>query len=459
MKSTDVEDDVILPTAQRPVVKVGKKQPGESDADRATRSTLIWAVVWLVVGTTVGEYLGIKFLQPDIDTIPWLSFGRFRPVHTNMVFWGWASLALIAVAHIVVPQQCGVRPQSGKALRWITGLISTTVGVGSVVLALGINNSGGEYREYVWPVMIPFAAAILLSLRTLWSYVKARTTSTIPVTAWYILSAHIFLLTIVTVAYVPLWQGGIGETIIQGYYMHQGVGMWFMMSMLGVYYAVIPQATGGRILSQRLSLVAFWTQIVCYTVIGTHHFVFSAIPWWLQMTALVGSIGMIIPVLAGTINLAVAFRTRQHWHPSAVLFLLSLVFYVTGSLQGTLEAFEYANLVWHFTDYTVAHSHLTMYGIITVGLFGTIVLYAPRRWTTRERTVLTTLAVGGLLLYAVPLMVGGTLRGLSWLDGRPFMESVTLMMPFWTWRALGGTAMWIAHIFLFVVVLRRYRHA
>jgi cytochrome c oxidase cbb3-type subunit 1 len=40
------------------------------------------------------EYLGIKFVAPDVDQISWLSFGRLRPVHTNTVFWGWASLAM-----------------------------------------------------------------------------------------------------------------------------------------------------------------------------------------------------------------------------------------------------------------------------------------------------------------------------------------------------------------------------
>ncbi|PYO63365.1 MAG: cytochrome oxidase subunit I, partial [Gemmatimonadetes bacterium] len=62
------------------------------------------ATVWLVVGTLVGAYLALKFVWPDLGVAQWLSFGRLRPVHTNIVFWGWASPAMLALALWVVPR-------------------------------------------------------------------------------------------------------------------------------------------------------------------------------------------------------------------------------------------------------------------------------------------------------------------------------------------------------------------
>lgn len=44
-------------------------------------------------------------------------------------------------------------------------------------------------------------------------------------------------------------------------------------------------------------------------------------------------------------------------------------------------------------------------------------------------------------------MYGSTLRGLMWLDGKPFIDSVVLMAPYWLWRAIGGSLMWLSHIF------------
>ncbi|WHT39292.1 cbb3-type cytochrome c oxidase subunit I [Myroides sp. mNGS23_01] len=57
------------------------------------------------------------------------------------------------------------------------------------------------------------------------------------------------------------------------------------------------------------------------------------------------------------------------------------------------------------------------------------------------------LALIGLLFYSIPLMYGGTLRGILWMGDAPFIESVKLMMPYWLWRAIGGSLMWISHLF------------
>src|SRR5690606_20120073 len=125
------------------------------------------------------------------------------------------------------------------------------------------------------------------------------------------------------------------------------------------------------------------------------------------------------------------------------------VFYFTGSFQGTAEAFRSTNLIWHFTDFTVAHSHLTMYGIISFLLWACIYAVVPRL-TGREPPLAAVgahfwLALVGLLFYTIPLMLGGTLRGMAWLEGKPFIDTVAMMAPYWLWRAIGGTLMWAAH--------------
>ncbi|MBP8752995.1 MAG: cbb3-type cytochrome c oxidase subunit I [Chitinophagales bacterium] len=411
------------------------------------------ATFWLVLGTTFGEYLGIKFSAPDVDHISWLSFGRLRPVHTNMVFWGWASLAMIGLAYYVIPRVSNVRIASIKTGYTTLILINASVIIGSVMLMAGINNGGGEYREYIWPVMALFGIGVFISLLNFLKTIARRTTKEIYVSNWYIVSAMMFVLVIAIVAYWPSWQTGLGETIVQGYYMHQGVGMWFMLLSLGLMYYFLPQQLNKPIYSYSLGILAFWTQIIFYTLIGTHHFIFSAIPWWLQTVAIVGSVGMIIPVVAGTTNFLMTFKGS--WNKlsdsyTLPFYLIGIIFYFTGSLQGTAEAFRFTNLVWHFTDFTVAHSHLTMYGIITFMLWGFIYTIVPRL-TGKEPPHNTVgahfwLALIGLLFYTVPLMYGSTLKGLMWMDGKPFIDSVAMMTPFWLWRAIGGSLMWISHI-------------
>jgi cytochrome c oxidase cbb3-type subunit I len=411
------------------------------------------ATFWLVFGTSIGEYLGIKFVAPDVDQVSWLSFGRLRPIHTNSVFWGWSSLAMLGLAYYVVPMVSNTSINNIKHGWFTLLLINASVVLGTIFLAAGINNGGGEFREYIWPVMLLFAIGIVLTLRNFFLTVAHRKTKEIYVSNWYIIAATMFVIVISIIAYVPFWQNGLGESIIQGYYMHQGVGMWFMLFTLGLIYYFLPQQLNRPIYSYSLGILAFWAQILFYTVIGTHHFIFSSIPWSLQTTAIVGSVGMVIPVVAGTANFLLTFRggwNKLRDSYTLPFFLVGIIFYFTGSLQGTVEAFRYTNLLWHFTDFTVAHSHITMYGIVSFFMWAGIYAMVPRL-TGKEPPQLLVgahfwIALIGLMFYNIPLMIGGTLKGLSWMEGKPFIDSVVLMAPYWLWRAIGGSMMWFAHL-------------
>jgi cytochrome c oxidase cbb3-type subunit I len=413
------------------------------------------AVFWLVLGTTIGEYVGIKFIAPDTDSISWLSFGRLRPVHTNLVFWGWASLGMLGLGYYVVPT-VGNNTLASVKLGWYSLIfINTSHFLGTISLMAGINNGGGEYREYVWPIMVLFAIGLVLSMVNYLLTIAQRKTKEIYISNWYITSAVIFLPIIATVSYLPFWQNGIGETILQGFYMHQAVGLWFMMFCLGLLYYFLPQQFNKPIYSYSLGVLAFWTQILFYTLIGTHHFVFSALPWWLQTTAIVGSVGMLIPVTSGTINFLMTFKggwNKVSSSYSLPFFLVGVIYYFTGSYQGTAEAFRSTNLLWHFTDFTIAHSHITMYGIITFILFAGIYAIVPRLTGNEPPQLMVGahfwFALIGLQFYTIPLMIGGTLKGLSWAEGKPFIDSVALMAPYWLWRAIGGSMMWLSHLFL-----------
>lgn len=423
----------------------------------AEKKLIIWyiacSIVWLILGTTVGMYLGIKFVAPDTDHVSWLSFGRLRPVHTNIVFWGWASIAMVGFSYFVVPRVGNTTIFNVKLGYYTLILMNTAVILGSILLMAGINNGGGEYREYIWPVMLLFAIGIVITLYNHFKTVAARKTEEIYISNWYIISALMFVITIIVVAYLPFWQNGLGETIVQGYWMHQGVGMWFMFLNLGLMYYFLPQELNSPIYSYSLGILAFWTQILFYTLIGTHHFIFSAIPWWLQTVAIIASMGMIIPVLAGSMNFFLTIKGS--WHRLKLSYVLpfyfvSTIFYFKASMQGTAEAFPATNLMWHFTDFTVAHSHLTMYGIITFMLWSFTYTLIPRL-TTFEPPSLSVgihfwVALIGLLVYTVSLMIGATEKGLMWMDKKPFIDAVAHMMPYWLWRAIGGTMMWLSHL-------------
>lgn len=409
------------------------------------------AACWLVFGTLVGQYLGMKFVLPELDSLSWLSFGRLRPVHTNSVFWGWSSLAMIGLAYYVVTRTSNNKIYSYK-WGWISWwLINGMLVTGNLCLMAGINNGGGEYREYIWPVALLFIIALLITFFNFYKTIARRNINEIYISNWYILAGLLWTLVLAIIGYLPF--SGLGETVTQGYYMHQGVGMWFMTFTLGLIYYYLPATLNKPIYSYSLGVLAFWTQMLFYTMIGTHHFVFSPLPWWLQTIAIVFSGGMFIPVIAGTTNFLMTMKGSWRAISSSYVlpfFLVGVIFYFVGSSQGSVQALRFTNDLWHFTDFNVAHSHMTMYGIISFILWACIYAIVPRL-SLREPAQLWVgahfwLAFIGLMAYMISLMAGGTLKGLSWIAGEPFIESVRLMMPFWIWRAIGGTMMFLSHL-------------
>lgn len=449
--------DYLTEDPENPIVDEKKKSPLKMEVAPALKQIVIWylaaGVFWLVFGTLIGQYLGMKFIWPEMDSARFLSFGRLRPVHTNVVFWGWASMAMIGLGYFVVVRTSNnkiYRPYLAK-IAWV--LMNLAVFCGTVCLMSGINNGGGEYREFIWPVAALFAGGLILTFYNFYRTVATRKISEIYISNWYLLGGLVWTIVLVVIGYLPQFQDGLGETVIQGYYMHQGVGMWFMTFTLGLIYYYLPASLNKPIYSYSLGVLAFWTQMLFYTLIGTHHFVFSPLPWWLQTVAIVFSAGMFIPVVAGTTNFLLTMRgSWSDINKSYVLpfFLVGVVFYFVGSTQGSFQAFRFTNFIWHFTDFNVAHSHMTMYGIITFILWACFYAILPKL-TGHEPPQLNVgihfwLAFIGLFAYMISLMAGGTLRGLSWMDNDPFIDSVILMRPYWVWRAIGGSLMFVSHL-------------
>jgi cytochrome c oxidase cbb3-type subunit 1 len=56
------------------------------------------------------------------------------------------------------------------------------------------------------------------------------------------------------------------------------------------------------------------------------------------------------------------------------------------------------------------------------------------------------MAVVGSFIYVIALSIGGTIQGLDWMQGLPFIQSVVDMQSYWVWRGVGGSLMFLSHI-------------
>ena len=270
----------------------------------------ISATAWLIFSTFVGILLAYKFGAPEFGSGAWLTFGRLRPIHTNATFYGWASVALVGLAYYVAVRSSRTSLYSVR-LAWIgLWLFNLAAVAGTIALDLGYNDGNLEFREWPWPIRLIFLAALVVTAWNLVATVARRTTDDIYLSNWYTMGGVLWTCIIAVVAVLPWYQFGLGQVSVSGFYMHNAVGMWFTPLALGMFYYALPKLLNRPIYSYALGVFAFWTNLVFYPIIGAHHFLFTPLPWWLQTTAIVFSVAMLVPVLGGTANFLLTMRGR-----------------------------------------------------------------------------------------------------------------------------------------------------
>ena len=83
--------------------------------DGVIRQFSIMAVVWGVVGMLMGVIIAAQLVWPELNLgLPWTSFGRLRPLHTNAVIFAFGGCALFASSYYVVQRTCQTRLFAGK---------------------------------------------------------------------------------------------------------------------------------------------------------------------------------------------------------------------------------------------------------------------------------------------------------------------------------------------------------
>lgn len=432
------------------------------DRLRADRSSalvagvaLTAAVVWLLVGSVAGLVASIKLHVPDwfVDSA-WLTFGRIRPIHLNVVAYGWSSLAGIGVALWLIPRL--LKTELVGARYALIGEALWTIGVVAGVAAIATGHSAGlEWLEFPWPIAALLAVGgALIGVPLLLTLLRRRARH-LYVSVWYIGAGLLWFPTMFVVANFPGLHFGVQQATMNWWFGHNVLGLWFTPLALAPAYYLIPKILGKPIYSYNLSLVGFWGLAFFYSQVGAHHLIGGPVPSWAVTASIVQSIMMLVPVVAVAINqhLTVLGNFRALiYSPTLRFVVLGAMVYTLVSVQGSLESLRTVNTVTHFTHFTVAHAHLGLYGFFSMVMFGAIYFIMPRivnwEWPYPRLIALHFwLVVAGFAVYFVSLTVGGWLQGLAMLDAsRPFMDSVALTIPYLELRSVGGTLMMLGHI-------------
>ena len=65
------------------------------------------AIVWLLIGTLLAMLVSIKMHSPDLlANYSFLTWGRLRPAHVNIMIYGWASMAAMGTSIWLMARLC-----------------------------------------------------------------------------------------------------------------------------------------------------------------------------------------------------------------------------------------------------------------------------------------------------------------------------------------------------------------
>jgi cytochrome c oxidase cbb3-type subunit 1 len=431
--------------------------------DKVIRQFSIMAVIWGVVGMSVGLFIAAQLAWPELNFgIPWLSYGRLRPLHTNAVIFAFGGCALFATSYYVV-QRTGQTnlflPKLAEFTFWGWQLV---ILMAAITLPMGYT-SGKEYAELEWPIDILIAIVWVCYAIVFFGTIGKRKVKHIYVANWFYgaFIIAVAILHIVNSAEIPSGffksysaYAGVQDAMIQWWYGHNAVGFFLTAGFLGMMYYFIPKQSERPIYSYRLSIVHFWALIFTYMWAGPHHLHYTALPDWTQSLGMVFSLILLAPSWGGMINGIMTlsgawYKLRDD--PVLRFLIVSLSFYGMSTFEGPMMSIKTVNALSHYTDWTIGHVHSGALGWVGLISIGTLYFLIPRLFNQKKmHSVLAIevhfwIATIGIVLYITAMWIAGVMQGLMWRaisdDGTltyTFVESVKATYPYYVVRVVGG---------------------
>ncbi|MCB9030236.1 MAG: cytochrome-c oxidase, cbb3-type subunit I [Deltaproteobacteria bacterium] len=433
--------------------------------------TLLWGVVGMLVGVIAAAQLAHWPFNFDL---PWITFGRLRPLHTNAVIFAFAGNTIFAGMYYSTQRLLKTRMWSDtlSAIHfWGWQLIIVSA---AITLPLGITVSK-EYAELEWPIDLAIAVVWVLFAVNFFMTIARRRERHIYVAIWFYIATlltiamlHVVNSLALPVSFTKSYSvfAGVQDALVQWWYGHNAVAFFLTTPFLGLMYYFLPKAANRPVYSYRLSIIHFWSLIFIYIWAGPHHLMNTSLPEWAQTIGVVFSITLIAPSWGGMINGLLTLRgawDKLRTDPILKFFVVGITFYGMSTFEGPMMSIKQINSLTHYTDYTIGHVHGGALGWNGFLSFGMIYYLMPKLWKTEmwsPKLVMTHfwLSTIGIVLYIVSMWSAGITQALMWwaftdegtLLYPEFIETVTKLIPFYWVRLLGGS------MYLFGLLLMCY---
>jgi cytochrome c oxidase cbb3-type subunit I/II len=431
--------------------------------NKIVKAFIIATVVFGLVGMLVGLTIALQLVWPFFNfELPYTSFGRIRPLHTNAVIFAFVGNAMFAGVYYSMQRLLKTRMYS-DTLSWIHFWgWQLIILAAAITLPLGYTTAK-EYAELEWPIDIAITIIWVVFGWNMIGTILRRREKHMYVAIWFYIATFITVavLHVVNSFEIPVsflksysWYAGVQDALVQWWYGHNAVAFFLTTPYLGLMYYFLPKAANRPVYSYRLSIIHFWTLIFIYIWAGPHHLLYSTLPDWAQSLGTVFSVMLIAPSWGGMLNGLMTLRgawDRVREDVVLKFMVVAVTAYGMATLEGPLLSLKNVNAIAHFTDWVVAHAHVGGLGWNGFLIFGMLYWLVPRMWNTKLYSVKLAnfhfwIGTLGIIFYAIPMYVSGVTQSLMWkefdaegfLVYKNFLETTVQIIPLHMLRAFGG---------------------
>ncbi len=420
------------------------------------------AIVWLLLGTLLALLNSFKLHMPDLlGGVSFLTWGRIHPAYMDTMLYGWASMAGVGTSIWLMARLSRTTLRhplllvAGAAF-WNLGVL---LGVGGILV--------GSSTGYEWLEFPNYAALVLFvaySLVMSWAILmfRFRRGGHIYITQWYLLGAFLWFPWLYGAAQIMLFVTpvqGVMQAAVNWWFANNLLFLWFGAIALGTAYYMIPKVIGRPVYSYHLAAIGFWTYAFFASWTGMQRLVDGPFPAWMITASIAAAILTIIPVATVGLNHHMTMRgyfSLMRYSPTLRFTVFGAIAYTIFSLVGVLISLRSIASYVHFTEASVAYTHLGIYAFFTMIMFGSMYYIVPRlvgrEWRYASLIKLHFWASAyGIMLLVLMLFVGGVVQGSSLNDSAlSFSETTQSVLPYLRGRSVACLLLTAAHgIFAF----------
>ena len=432
------------------------------------------AIIFGIVGMVIGTYIAFELAFPSMDE--WFgqygTFSRLRPLHTNVVAFGFTLSGIFATSYYVLQRVLKVSIAESKFVHAVGKLhfvLYLLLAALMVVTELMGYTTSKEYAEMEWPLDLLTVVVWVLWGVAMFGMIGMRRENTLYISVWYYIAtflgvAMLYLFNNMEVpTYLVTGMGsfmhsvsmyaGTNDALVQWWYGHNAVAFVFTVPIIAMIYYYLPKESGQPVFSYKLSLLSFWGLMFVYLWAGGHHLIYSTVPDWMQTMGSVFSVVLILPSWGSAINMLLTMKGE--WNqlkesPLIKFMVLASTFYMLSTLEGPIQSIKSVNALAHFTDWIPGHVHDGTLGWVAFMIIAATLHMAPRFYkreiySKKLMEMQFWVQTTGIVFYFSSMWIAGITQGMMWraVDqygnlAYSFIDTVTVLHPYYTIRAIGG---------------------